>query len=446
MHLNYISRKQGEIFSFVKRFIQKNRNNIDVANSSVCYFHNYGDYVSSSYLRIKFHGLKFLGKFMYNFFKNLYSVINVENYFCPRDYKKDKYDHFFISHVSKKDFLKDGSYIDEYFQIKSNENRKILFFLVSSDDYLPIKNQKNIIILKKKKNEQSLIILIKKFFFFLFQNKFSLKKLFHEFNFQSQFSLKILPLLKQIILKNDFKKIIFFYEAQPYQNKLIKELRKMNVKAKTLGFYHSGLLPVHTSLVFRDGAPDRLLISGKFQKKYCEKYLGWPKSRVSDVPSFRYSKKNLLSDNGTIYLPYEISKPNIILDSLNVYLKKSKKKSLPLFKIKNHPAKLKSNKHRSLIIDINKILKKNSIKFNNKINNTSIFIGSTTALILALEQKKEVIHICEDPIFDSFSGKIWNNLLVSKIDNFVFKYKLKQNKHILNLINYNRNNFKTFLK
>ena len=129
-----------------------------------------------------------------------------------------------------------------------------------------------------------------------------------------------------------------------------------------------------------------------------------------------------------------------------MYLKKSKKKSLPLFKIKNHPAKLKSNKHRSLIIDINKILKKNSIKFNNKINNTSIFIGSTTALILALEQKKEVIHICEDPIFDSFSGKIWNNLLVSKIDNFVFKYKLKQNKHILNLINYNRNNFKTFLK
>ena len=151
MHLNYISRKQGEIFSFVKRFIQKNRNNIDVANSSVCYFHNYGDYVSSSYLRIKFHGLKFLGKFMYNFFKNLYSVINVENYVCPRDYKKDKYDHFFISHVSKKDFLKDGSYIDEYFQIKSNENRKILFFLVSSDDYLPIKTQKNIIILKKRK-------------------------------------------------------------------------------------------------------------------------------------------------------------------------------------------------------------------------------------------------------------------------------------------------------
>ena len=69
-----------------------------------------------------------------------------------------------------------------------------------------------------------------------------------------------------------------------------------------------------------------------------------------------------------------------------------------------------------------------------------------SCLILALEQKKEVIHICEDPIFDSFSGKIWNNLLVSKIDNFVFKYKLKQNKHILNLINYNRNNFKTFLK
>ena len=99
----------------------------------------------------------------------------------------------------------------------------------------------------------------------------------------------------------------------------------MKVKAKTLGFYHSGLLPVHTSLVFRDGAPDRLLIS-ESSKKYCEKYLGWPKSRVSDVIFFSILKKNLLSDNGTIYLPYEISKPNIILDFFKCVFKKIKKK------------------------------------------------------------------------------------------------------------------------
>ena len=156
MNLHHISKKQEEIFSFVKKFIKTNKNDIDVANSSVCYFHNYGDYVSSSYLKVKFHGLKFLGKFILNFFKNLYSVINIEDYIYLRDYKKEKYKHFFISHVSKNDFFKDGSYTDQYFQIKSKENKKVLFFLISSDGYSPNKLQKNIIILKKERKNRTI--------------------------------------------------------------------------------------------------------------------------------------------------------------------------------------------------------------------------------------------------------------------------------------------------
>ena len=63
--------------------------------------------------------------------------------------------------------------------------------------------------------------------------------------------------------------------SSAYQNYFIKKL-KINI-IPTIGFYHSGLLPVHSSLVHREGAPDKLFISGSAQKKYCEKYLGWPK-------------------------------------------------------------------------------------------------------------------------------------------------------------------------
>ena len=153
----------------------------------------------------------------------------------------------------------------------------------------------NLIVYKKEKSNLSYLGLMINFIRYLFTKNFSLRSTLHEFNFLSQFSLKIFPHLMKTVYDNDFKKIILFYEAQPYQNNFINELKKKKNKVKTFGFYHSGLLPLHTSLVFREGAPDRLLISGDFQKKYCEKYLGWPKNRVFNVSSFRYSKKSVIN-------------------------------------------------------------------------------------------------------------------------------------------------------
>ena len=81
------------------------KNKINVANSSVCYFHNYGNYISSSYLKLKFLGIGYYGKFFFNFLKNLYSIINTEN--CVyKDRKQKKYKYLFISHISRKIFKK----------------------------------------------------------------------------------------------------------------------------------------------------------------------------------------------------------------------------------------------------------------------------------------------------------------------------------------------------
>lgn len=439
---NAIYKEQKKILFFVKNYVKVLEGKLNVANSAVCYFHNYGNYVSSSLLKLKFYGINYYLKFLLNLFKNIYSTIQTENYVCIKNINNKKYKFFFISHVSKKDFLRNGSYFDKYFGLYSQNYQNTLFFLNSVDGYSPKKIQKNIIIFKKSKKSLSIIFLLKRLINFLIENKASPKKMFHHFNFLSQFSNKIFPHLIQTVNENNFKKIILFYEAQPYQNNFIYELRRRKIKIETLGFYHSGLLPLHTSLVFREGAPDKLLISGKFQKDYCEKNLGWPKGRVKNVGSFRYSRKSILLKENRIFLPYAISRFNIILSSLEKFFKTSKPKSLPNLSVQNHPATLNSRKHIKMINSIKELIVKYKKKFSKKSKKLTIFVGSTTSLILALEQKKQVIHICEDPIFDTFNIKIWKDLIVTRIDKFIFKYRLKQNKHILKLAKNRKNNIK----
>ena len=52
---------------------------------------------------------------------------------------------------------------------------------------------------------------------------------------------------------------------------------------------------------------------------------------------------------------------------------------------------------------------------NKKNDSISIFIGSTTGVIVALEKGLKILHICFDPVFDSYSEFLWPNLKVEKI-------------------------------
>ena len=113
---------------------------------------------------------------------------------------------------------------------------------------------------------------------------------------------------------------------------------------------------------------------------------------------------------------------------------------------KKSPGNSFIKKHLKLIEKIKNIITSQKKKFINKSKNISIFIGSTTSIILALEQKKEIIHICEDPIFDCYNDQIWNEIITTKIGYNIFKYKLKKNKNMLKLTNDNKKEIRTYLK
>ncbi len=72
------------------------------------------------------------------------------------------------------------------------------------------------------------------------------------------------------------------------------------------------------------------------------------------------------------------------------------------------------------------------INFGNKNKNTSIFIGSTTGIIVALEKNLDVFHLCFDPVFESYSEKMWPYLKVKKINDNIFVYNLKKKNTFIN--------------
>ena len=70
--------------------------------------------------------------------------------------------------------------------------------------------------------------------------------------------------------------------------------------------------------------------------------------------------------------------------------------------------------------------KANAKGFNNKSNKKLlIFIGSSGAIIEALERGSKVMQIAEVPEFDLYSNTIWPNI-EKKIINNIYEYSLKK--------------------
>ena len=65
--------------------------------------------------------------------------------------------------------------------------------------------------------------------------------------------------------------------------------------------------------------------------------------------------------------------------------------------------------------------------------NLSIFIGSTGAIIEALERGIKVIQICEFPLLDVYSSNLWKNIIVNKIAENIYTYKLKKKGRLIKL-------------
>ena len=105
------------------------------------------------------------------------------------------------------------------------------------------------------------------------------------------------------------------------------------------------------------------------------------------------------------------------------------------YETRNHPAS-KSKVNLELIHKINKLKNIYANNSNNfKYKNYLLFIGSSGAIIEALERGEKVLQIVELPLFDLYSEKLWPSISTKKICKNVYLYKLKKKGNLIKLGN-----------
>ena len=432
-----VSNVQLELIDKAKKYLQKKSNeNVNVHSSGRCYLLAWAATPGYAILKLWQEGFKKIFFTFKIFCKDIISISSFYNYYLINELEtNNKYNKIIFSWGFKNCFLPDGSYQDRYFTINSRDIDEALWFLIYVDEVLPEKINNNILIFKKSKNvfKYNFFYLLKSIIKKIILSKFSLKRFFHKASGYTEFSNIVWNELKKFI-KDDIKTIIMPYECQPFQNKIFKTCKKMNSKIKTIGYVHSFPAGLPTNYIFRDGSPEKLIVNGDDQHYCFKKHLNWTNSQLKILPSTKYSK---ISDNmsGYIYLPYALPSTDIIIKSLQNLLTNNKEKIISNLIVKNHPLTENSKKHLKLIKKINNLLlkHKNSSLGDGYTNRLSIFIGSTSTPIEALERDLEVIHICDDPVFQSYSSELWPSIKVKKIDNNTYEYQLLKKGNLIQL-------------
>jgi hypothetical protein len=369
-------------------------------------------------------GLKKIPVIIFFILKDLVLSFYEKNFVQISKAYDKKYKNIIVSWSKNNNFLKNGSYNDPYFNTNSNINKKnCLWFLIHMDDKIPKKISKNIILIKKINGKFN----YKKFIFFFI----NLKKLIKNFNsiihrqsYQTIVAYSIFGLFKNLLNYN-VKKIIMPYEGQVFQNLIIKKSENFNNKIETIGFVHNFPSALPTNLIHRNGSPKKIIVNGVDQLRCLSKYLFWPKNKILSSESARFikKKKNMY---GKIYLPGHINSINFIITNLKKILLLYPNANIKNFEIKNHPHKLKSKNHITLVRNIKQLLKE--CRTDNDINKNykkiSIFIGSTGAIGEALEYGCSVIHIVENSTLQTYNNKLFPSIVVKVMTKDIFQYSL----------------------
>ena len=432
-----VSDIQLKLINKAKEYLQKKTSeNVNVHNSARCYFMAWDKTPGYAILKLWQEGYKTIFKSYKIFFKDIISISSFYNYYLINKSESNKrYNKIIVTWGLKNCFQPDGSYQAKYFKINSKDTNEALWFLIYDEADLPEKIDDNILIFTKSKNTSkfNLMYLFNGILKKIILSKFSIKKFFHKTSSHTEFSDIVWNKLKDFV-KKDIDTIIMPYEGQPFQNKIFYKIKKINSKIKTIGYVHTFPCSLPTHYIARDGSPEKLIVSGDDQHYCFEKYLNWTSKELKILPSTRYSKV-ADSMSGYIYLPMNLPSADIIIKSLQNLLTSDKKKAVANLIARNHPSTKDSKKHIEIIKKINNLLSshKNSSKGESHKNKFSIFIGSTSAPIEALERDVEVIHICDDPVFQCYSSTLWPSIKVKKIDEYTYEYKLLKKGSLIKL-------------
>ena len=116
-----------------------------------------------------------------------------------------------------------------------------------------------------------------------------------------------------------------------------------------------------------------------------------------------------------------------MVNNFEKVLKSSPPGSFPKLEIKIHATMTNSKRHKKLANRLKKLMTFYNDRFSDSASNknVSIFFDVTASIFEALETGVEAIHICSNPLLQSYSEKIWADMRVKRLNNFTYSYSLK---------------------
>ena len=424
-----IGLEQKKILDISKKLTNKNKKLNEHQISALNYFALWGDSLGFERIKCKIYGVQNFFNFCLKILKDIVAIAFLKNYKILKNSKFNSkpFKKLIISRSIIDDFDRRGNYKDRYFLINSNSEKDTLFILINSGEKLPQKIAKNVIIIYQKGRSFELFFLLKYLLNKIISSNFSINQFFYKTSSSIVIGEVIIEFLKKEINYDRIKSILVPYEGQPYEHLIFEEARKNNKKLAIGGYDHSAPHSIPTHLMYRSYSPDILFVNGSSQVSFSKKFLEWPKRKIRLAPSLRYPKKSKLNFQNKVFLPYNIPNETVVIDEFKKIILEEPNLNYRSLKIKNHPMMINSKRHLILKSKLEKIIKENQkINKNKNKKNIAIFIGATTGVIVALEKKIDVIHICFDSIFDSYSQTLWPNLRVKQISKNSFTYRLKK--------------------
>ncbi len=365
------------------------------------------------------------------FFKELIKVFLINDYELIKNHNNKLFKKVIFTWGDQSNINK-NTYQDKYFRKKSSDDLDILWVVLYRGNYdkKTFSNFENVyFIVEKKKDFLSKILSFIKFFFnsIKIKNKSFLNFLFY-MTWHNIFRIKLKKIYENI-LHEKIDYLMIPYEGQPFQSELINQVKKISKNVTVLGFIHSyPSFPTH--LLKKQSYPDKLLLSSEDQLKFFSKRISF-ENKLKLIESLRFTKKDKTSMLNKIYLPIDFYSKKKIINSLEFLISKiSKNYNFSFFEVCNHPVSKHSIKHIKLMQKIKSLIKKT--KPNQNQNQFSIFIGSTGAVLEALELGVKVFHITEDPVLEVYSDFCWDNIEMNQLSENIFSYNLKEkNKSII---------------
>ena len=346
---------QLKLLRNLKDFLYKNNlNSFYKASLDYFYLCPYSSNKGKSKLFSYFDMLTALKLYIISSIKDVYKVSKIYNFHTQINYKKYDYETILVNWASIKDFDKNGNYNDKHFNVKSNTNDKILWYLIYTDDVKPKKLGKNIRLVIQKKKFFTINSFARIFLNLLKERV--LHYLNQSISYSHILSLYVYSDIENFVSKKT-KHIIMPYEGQPFQNSIFLKIEKIDRSIKRIGYVHSFPSGVPSNFLKRNGSPEYLIVNGISQKECFTNNLGWKKKEINVLPSSRFRKEKNFIKKNDICLPINFENEKLILNSL-IFLIKKKMIDIKKLKIKNHPFSSNSKKHKKLIQNIKELQKK----------------------------------------------------------------------------------------